>query len=139
MVRPYMADYPRFISKNNFNSVNHGQVNSLTRQRPRTVHTPLADSLLVPPRCMSNAQNLDVTYPHRPRMSARALLSPKHLLFSLFPSPFTQTSLSLTPSHGGTPPSSPPLKPLRLAEASPDEAGVHRRAAPPRHIILPWT
>ena len=47
--------------------------------------------------------------------------------------------LSQAPSHGGAPPSSPPLKPLHLAGAPPEDAGERRlRIAPPRSPLLPW-
>src|SRR6185437_14251890 len=69
----------------------------------------------------------------RPHASATPPLPPEHPVLSL-PHPIHSPHLlSQAPSHGGASPSSPPLKPLHLTGAPPEDAGERRRlAAPPR-------
>ena len=94
---------------------------------------------------MSNSQNFDATYPTWTHTSARASPTPGHPPNSLSLTPIHSTTLSLTlslstPSHGGASPSPPPLKPLHLTGASPEDAGDRRRrAAPPRLHLLSWS
>src|SRR6185436_20828601 len=74
----------------------------------------------------------------RPHASAMPPLPPEHPVLSL-PHPIHSPHLlSQAPSHGGAPPSSPPLKPLHLAGVPPEDAGERRRLAPPRLHLLPW-
>ena len=69
----------------------------------------------------------------RPHASATPPLPPEHPVLSLPHLIHSTHILSQAPSHGGAPPSSPPLKPLHLAGALPEDAGERRRlAAPPR-------
>ena len=111
-----------------------------TSPYPRTVRASLADGPLAHLRCVSRAQSLGATSHPRLHPSARPSItwepSPSSLSLSLIHSPHL---LSQAPSHGGAPPSSPPLKPLHLAGAPPEDAGERRlRTAPPRSPLLPW-